>query len=440
MPSTAHRLGVDGAYMPIRTNAGGTMMSALTPVSIDTRIRFPARRVNWSAISAGTTVLLIYLFAGLPIQIGVLTQLGLSAGEASSWFFITWLTTGLFSLVLALLTGQPVSINLSIPALIFLAGAAGGFSLPEILGANLVVGLVAIGLSSLRLTDAFARLVPSQIAIGVFAGSMLASISKTSHLAVTDLAASGPVIAGFLLALVVTRSQLVAVGAAAASGLLAIALAGGMPSAGHSAALPQISMPAMDFDPSALVALGIPLLVLTVGVGNIQTLAVLRSESYRVRGNLFGLAAGIATVVNALGGGHAAAIGGTSTAVAAGRAAGPSGSRFWSIVLSSLPVVAIALAAVPVIAFVQDLPVAYTLSVGALALAAPLRQVLPKTLAGPMRSGALTALIVAALPLQVAGMPMAFWALVAGVVVSAVVDHGRIARLWRPSKALPEAA
>ena len=51
---------------------------------------------------------------GLTVQVGVLTQLGVEAPEASSWFFITWMTTGLFSLVLSLFTRQSVSINLSV--------------------------------------------------------------------------------------------------------------------------------------------------------------------------------------------------------------------------------------------------------------------------------------------------------------------------------------
>ncbi len=400
--------------------------------------RVPIPHINRPALSAGMTVLVIYLFAGLPIQIGVLTQLGLSAHESTNWFFITWLTTGVFSLALTLFTKQPVSINLSIPALIFLAGAAGGFSLPQIIGANLFVGLAAIGLSVFRLTDGFARLVPPQIAIGVLAGSMVMFMLKTSQLAMTDLTVSAPVIIGFALALGITRSPLFAVVGAAASGFLAVTVAHGSPAIGAAVTLPQVSIPAMDFDPYAIVALGVPLLILTAGLGNIQSLAVLRSEGYRVRGNLFGLLAGIATVVNALGGGHAAAIGGTSTAVAAGRDAGPQKSRFWTIVLSSAPVVVVALAAVPVIAIVQDLPISYTLTVGALALVAPFMRVWEKTVEGPMRIGALTAFGLALLPFQVVGMPMAFWALIAGIAASTALEPKHIWRCWRPGRALTE--
>lgn len=397
-------------------------MAISTSARVGTRVSIPWVSANRSALSAGMTVLLVYMFAGLPVHIGVLTQLGLSADDATKWFFITWLTTGLFSVTLSLLTKQPISINLSIPALVFLAGAGSGFSLPQILGANLVVGVVAIGLSVFRLTDAFARLVPTQVAIGVFVGSMFGFMLKTSSLAATDLAVAGPTVLGFVLTLAATRSHLLAVAIAAASGLLAVSVFGDVPAFANSGALPQVGLPSIEMDPAAMVALGIPLLVLTAGVGNVQALAILRSEGYRIKGNLLGLAAGISTVVNALGGGHPAAIGGTTIAVSAGPGAGPRAFRYWAVVVSSIPVVAIAVAAVPVLLFVQDLPVSYTLSVGALALVAPFTHMLRRTMDGPQRMAALVALVVAATPLSALGMPMAFWALLAGTAIVAVKD------------------
>ncbi len=316
------------------------------------RILFP--KITRPSVSAGTTVFFAYIFAGLTVQVGVLTQLGVSGPEASSWFFITWMTTGLFSLVLSLFTRQPVSINLSIAALVFIAGSASGFRLAQILGANLMVGVVAVAISLLRLTDAFARIVPPQIAIGVFAGTVMAFMWKTSVRAFDEPLFAGPVIGGFLVALVITRSHLLAVITAAVVGFVGVVFAAGMPDAGGSLALPQMALPAFDFSPSSLVALGLPLLILTVGVGNLQALAILRSEGFSAQGNLYSLMAGAASLVNALGGGHPAAIGGSSIAISSGPAAGPKESRFWAIVLSSVPTMAVALAAVPVIAVVQD--------------------------------------------------------------------------------------
>ncbi|MDP6666321.1 MAG: benzoate/H(+) symporter BenE family transporter [Dehalococcoidia bacterium] len=413
-------------------------MSIATPAMPAKPGTFRVKGINHKVTFAGVTILMTYLFAGLPVQVGVLAQLDLTTAESSRWFFITWMTTGVFSFGLALFTRQPVSVNLSIPVMIFLAGAAGGFSLPQILGANLVVGMVAIGLSALKLTEVFSRLVPPQIALAVFAGSILAFMVKTTGLAVTDIAVSGPVIGGYLLGLTATRSQLVGVAVAAAVGFVSAVLAGGAPEIGNSVAMPEMGFSAIEFSPVAIIALGIPILVLTVGVANIQALALLRSEGYRVKADCYGLAAGATTVMNALGGGQAAALGGTAMAVASDSSAGPAGYRFWAIVLSSLPVVMVALIAVPVIAIVQDLPLSFTLSIGALALLPTFRVVARKSVTGRVRGGAVTALVVAALPFQAFGMPMAFWALLAGAVVSVAMEHRTGFKTRRPGGAAIE--
>ncbi|MEE8466796.1 MAG: benzoate/H(+) symporter BenE family transporter [Dehalococcoidia bacterium] len=410
-------------------------MTTLTAAKPFSGAGFSFPKITRPSVSAGTTVFLAYIFVGLTVQVGVLTQLGVPALEASSWFFITWMTTGLFSLVLSLFTRQPVSINLSIAAIVFIAGSATGFSLAQILGANLVAGVVAVALSLLRLNDVIGRIVPPQIAIGVFAGTVMAFMWKTSLRAFDDPIYAAPVIGGFLVALAVTRSHLVAVIAAAVVGFVGVVITAGMPDASGSMALPAMALPAFDFNPTSLVALGIPLLILTVGIGNVQALAILKSEGFQTQGNLFGFAAGAASLINALGGGHPAAIGSSSIAISSGESAGPKESRFWAIVLSSIPTMAVALAAVPVIAVVQDLPLSYTLTVGALALTLSFKTLVIKTVSGPMRYGAVTAFIAATLPLTMAGLPMAFWALIAGVAVAGMLESGQLIKVWRPKLA-----
>jgi benzoate membrane transport protein len=346
----------------------------------------------------------------------------------------------LFSLGLSVFTKQPVSINLSVAAMVFIAGSASGFSLAQILGANLVLGVVAVALSLLRLNEIFGRIIPPQIAIGVFAGTVMAFMWKTSLRAFEDPIYAAPVIGGFLVGLVITRNHLVSVIVAAVVGFVGVVITAGMPDAGGSMALPAMALPTFDFSPSSLVALGIPLLILTVGIGNIQALAILKSEGFKTQSNFFGFEAGAASLVNALGGGHPAAIGGSSIAITSGPAAGPKESRFWAIALSSIPTILVAFAAVPVIAVVQDLPLSYTLTVGALALTLSLKVLVNKTVTGPMRYGATIAFVAATQPLQMAGLPMAFWALVAGVVAAGVLEQGQLLKCWMPNRAAMQTA
>jgi predicted benzoate:H+ symporter BenE len=148
-------------------------------------------------------------------------------------------------------------------------------------------------------------------------------------------------------------------------GFAGVVVTAGLPDTTGSVALPTMALPPFDFSPTSLLALGIPLLILTAGVGNLQALAILGSKGFKGRNNVYALVAGTASVVNALGGGHPAAIGGSTIAISASTSAGPKESRFWAIVISSVPTMVVALAAVSVIAVVQDLPLPYTLTVGA---------------------------------------------------------------------------
>ena len=59
-----------------------------------------------------------------------------------------------------------------------------------------------------------------------------------------------------------------------------------------------------------------------------QALEILKSEGFNTPSNVYGFEAGAASLVNALGGGHPAAIGGSSIAITAGEAVGPKESRF----------------------------------------------------------------------------------------------------------------
>ena len=58
-----------------------------------------------------------------------------------------------------------------------------------------------------------------------------------------------------------------------------------------------------------------------------------------------------------------------------------------------------------------------------------------KTVTGPMRYGAMIAFVAATLPLHMAGMPMAFWALVAGVAAAGVLESGQLMKCWLPNRA-----
>jgi len=87
-----------------------------------------------------------------------------------------------------------------------------------------------------------------------------------------------------------------------------------------------------------------------------------------------------------------------------------------------------------VIAVVQDIPLSYTLTVGALALTVSFRVLVMKTVTRPMCNGAMIAFVVATLPLHFPGMPITFWPLLAEVAAAGVIESRQLLQCWRPKQ------
>ena len=85
-------------------------------------------------------------------------------------------------------------------------------------------------------------------------------------------------------------------------------------------------------------------------------------------------------------------------------------------------------------AIVQDFPLSYTLTVGSLAVTLSFKVLVQKTVSGPMRYGTMIAFVATTLPLHMAGMPMAFWALLAGVGAAGLLESGQLMQCCLPNR------
>jgi benzoate membrane transport protein len=71
-------------------------------------------------------------------------------------------------------------------------------------------------------------------------------------------------------------------------------------------------------------------------------------------------------------------------------------------------------------------PHAYVVTLAGLALWPSFQEALVKALGSRLRFGATVAFVVAATPFEVAGIPSAFWALLAGLAASLVAERGEL--------------
>jgi benzoate membrane transport protein len=195
--------------------------------------------------------------------------------------------------------------------------------------------------------------------------------------------------------------------------------------------LPSLIVPHFEFAASTLLAVTVPMVLLTIVVGNVQGLAFLQAQGYRVRANFVTVLSGIVSIVNALFGGHPAGVGRTGIAVMASPEAGPAGARYWAGLVPAVLSILVALAAAPTVSIVQALPASFVATIAGLAVLTALQNALVRAFADKLTFGALVAFVVAITPFSIGGITSAFWALMAGIVASLAAERRELLASWR---------
>lgn len=181
---------------------------------------------------------------------------------------------------------------------------------------------------------------------------------------------------------------------------------------------------APSFDLSAIMAVGIPLAALVVGAENAQAIGVLMSQRYRPPINAMTVVSGVGGLLAPLFGGHNANIAGPMTAICSSEQAGQEReARYAATVLNGALFIGFGVLAGAAVALVTALPTELVAAVAGLAMIGVLLTAFRGAFSGDRyQIGALVALVIAMSNLNVLGVSSPFWALVGGVLVSAVVE------------------
>jgi benzoate membrane transport protein len=381
------------------------------------------RDYNAAAMSGGIAISIIYLFAALPIQVAIFAQMGLTQSQASGWLFVTWLTSGAVSLAVAWHLRQPIAVTLSLPCLAYLGALGQQFTFAETTGALLLAGIIILALGVSGISARLLKLVPVPIVMGMFAGTLFSFVTKTVSAITLDLALAGPAILGYLVGHGLRNPRIPPIGLAVAFSATALLLRGFNPTMPSPLTAPQVSIQAFGFSTSAILAITLPMVLLTVAIGNIQGLAFLKAQGYPVRPNLITSIAGLSSILNAIFGGHTAGVGQSAVAIGAAGSAGPARGRYWAITLPSIVALAVAFVADPVIAIVSELPRAAVLALAGLAMLSPMQTAIDKAFNSRLKFGALVAFAVAATPFTLVGLSSGIWALLGGILASVLSER-----------------
>ncbi len=407
-------------------------MQRVTPErDVPTSRRTIWQEFNTPAMWAGITAFVWYAFGTVPLHIAVSQQLGLTAAQTSSWIFILWFSGAVSSVVLSIYYRLPLPIVWTIPGLIYLGTLADRFSYAELVGANLIAGMLIVALGFLGIGARIMKWLPLPIIMGMFTGSILGYITRLVSATVDDIAVAGSAVAAYLIGRLIGSPRVPPVGLAMIFGGIAVVLTGRFAATPIAWSLPAIAVPEMSFSAPAIVAISLPMLILAMGLGNVQGLGFLLAQGYPVPVNRVTVVLGINSIVNALFGGHPAIVGRAAVAILASPEAGPLAARYWANLIAATLTVLLAVAAMPVASLIGILPKSYIFVLAGLAIISSFQDALAKAFTEELRFGAVVAFAVAATPFAFAGITSAFWAVIAGLIASLLAERAQILQHWR---------
>lgn len=356
------------------------------------------------------------------VTIAAAQAAGFTNEETVSWIFGIYVFGGLLGMILALYYKLPISGAYSIPGATLMGTALAGYSFQEAAGAFVLAGIIVLLLGVTGLIGKVMRWLPLPIVMGMIGGCMLKFgtqiITGVNGLPVV----CGLAVLAFLLVPRVIKGFPGVLAALIAGVIAAIATNSFAGEAGELAYIPpQLVIP--KFNPNLVLSCSLPLAALVVGAENAQAMGVLKAQGYNVPANGMTVASGIGGIISGLVGAHNANIAGPMTAICSSQEAGPKEGRYAASFWNGLTFAAFGVVGSFAIAFVSFIPTALVNVLAGLAMLNVLIQAFSEGFGTlKYKTGAFFALCVGASGLSFFGIGSAFWALVVGVVVSAICD------------------
>ncbi|WP_345711600.1 benzoate/H(+) symporter BenE family transporter, partial [Kineococcus glutinatus] len=396
------------------------------------------RRPAWrdaspSAVVAGLVAVVVSYAGPFALVVQAAHTAGLDPARTASWVWALALGCALSGTALSLLTRTPVVVSYSTPGAALLIAVLGGYRFSDAVGAFLAAAVLATVLGATGWFGRALAAVPPPLLSGLLAGVLLPFV-----VGAVGAVAAAPLVAGAVAVAFLLARRLVeryAVPAALLAGTAAAALTGGLDGVRVDLAPTQPVWTTPTFDPAALLAIGLPLLLVTMASQNAPGLAVLRTSGYDPDDRLLVGAVSAVWALLAPFGGHATNLAALSAAICTGPDAHPDRARrYVAGVVCGLGNLVVAVFSAGLVSAFAALPAELVAALAGVALLGPLLAALRATTAadGPTGTAALLTLVVTASGVVVAHVGSAFWGLLAGTAAWLLLTAGR--RRARPPR------
>ena len=371
---------------------------------------------------AGAVASITGTAASAGIVLAALSSLGATKGQTASAIFVLLVMYGLLSIVLSWRYKMPISIVWSTPgAALLISSGSLGISFPSVAGAFIISGLLLL---LTGLWPALGRLVmaiPKPIA-----SAMLAGVIFNFCIAPFKSAADFPwiVIPAIVVWFVLYRFATIWATPAAMVIIFTLTAFDRAIQVNPAELFPSIQLVTPTFDLAAVFSIAIPLYLVTMASQNIPGLAIMKTFGYEVPFRSVMTATGTASILAGFFGGFSLNLAAITAALNANEHVHPDPKRRWlASVYGGYVYLLIALLAGVTVAFVLQAPRELVLAAAGIALLGTIISALSSALeVAELRLPAMVTFLVTASGLSAFGVGSAFWALVAGLLVWALLS------------------
>ena len=384
-----------------------------------------------ASYTANGLIGLIFAATGpVAVILAVGTQGGLSQAEISSWIFGVFLLNGILTVLMCWLYRQPLAFFWTIPGTVLVGPALGHLSFAEVIGAFFATGALILVLGLTGWVRRAMDLIPMPIVMAMVAGVFL-RFGTGLVKALADVVVTVPMVVVFLVlstwAWLGTRIPPIL--GALVVGAAAVAVSGRFnpgPTTGWIAA-PGLQTPQWSLQ--ATIELVVPLAITVLVVQNGQGIAVLRSAGHAAPVNAVTLACGLWSMLAAAVGSVSTCLTGPTNALLV--ASGERSRHYTAGICCGLLAILFGLFAPLFTTLMLATPPAYIATLAGLAMLRVLQASFVTAFATRFTLGALVTFIVTVSDVTVLNIGAAFWGLVAGLLVSLLLERPHFAESVR---------
>ncbi len=358
---------------------------------------------------------------------------GLSETEIASWIFGVFFINGLITVLFCGIYREPLAFFWTIPGTVLVGQSLTHLGFAEVVGAYYVTGLLMLGLGLTGWVKRVMALVPLPIVMGMVAGVFLRFGLDLVHAVFKDTAIAAPMVVVWLLlgALPKLGRRLPPIIGALLAGAVAVIAFGRFDA---SAAMqlelirPLVQTPA--FSVAAMVELVVPLAITVLVVQNGQGFAVLRAAGHDPPVNAVTVACGIGSVLAALVGAVSTCLTGPTNAILV--SGGERQRQYTAGIVVGVLAILFGLFSPTFTRLLLNAPKSFVAVLAGLAMLRVLQTAFVAAFANNFSLGALAAFLVTVADQPLLNVGAAFWGLIAGLVVSALLERADFAAEPRP--------